>query len=372
MKSCGGMMQQDPEQFSARIIAWYRQYGRKDLPWQQNPTPYRVWVSEIMLQQTQVSTVIPYYERFMQSFPELLQLAEASLDEVLHHWSGLGYYARARNLHRAAQQIQSQLAGQFPTTVEGLMELPGIGRSTAGAILSLALGEPSPILDGNVKRVLARYFAVPGWPGKAAVLKRLWQLSETLTPSHQTGAYNQAMMDLGATLCRRSRPLCASCPLGQQCQARAEGQPDAYPHRKPRASLPTRRVVMLVIHDGQGRVLLELRPQTGIWGGLWGLPEYPDRQAAEAGLVELFGDGWSAITAWPERRQTFSHFHLHMTPLVVQLAGCSEWVMDGTSRVWYNTDKPDQRGLAAPVSRLLEELHQRLEERVDESYGGVR
>lgn len=365
-------MQQDSEQFSKQIIAWYRQNGRKDLPWQQNPTPYRVWISEIMLQQTQVSTVIPYYERFMQRFPDLPQLAEASLDEVLHHWSGLGYYARARNLHRAARHIQDELAGRFPVTLTALMELPGIGRSTAGAILSLALGEPFPILDGNVKRVLARCFAVPGWPGKTAVLKQLWQLSEALTPARQAGAYNQAMMDLGATLCRRTNPLCDACPLAQQCQAKAAGQPTAYPHAKPRARLPTRRVVMLLAHDGQGRVLLELRPQNGIWGGLWGLPEYPDRQAAEAGLAELFGEHWQALSVWPERRHTFSHFYLLMTPLEVRLAGCPEWVMDGSSRVWYNTDKPDQRGLAAPVSRLLEELKQSLEERADESYGGVR
>ena len=365
-------MRQDPGQFSERIVTWYRRHGRKDLPWQQNPTPYRVWISEIMLQQTQVSTVIPYYERFMQRFPELQQLAEASLDEVLHHWSGLGYYARARNLHRAARCIQEEQAGRFPVTLAALMELPGIGRSTAGAILSLALGEPHPILDGNVKRVLARCFAVPGWPGKSVVLKRLWALSEELTPGQQARAYNQAMMDLGATLCRRSSPLCDACPLMQQCRARSEGEPTAYPQSRPRVSLPSRQVTMLLVHDGRGRVLLESRPQSGIWGGLWGLPEYTDRPAAEAGLAELFGDRWQDISAWPERRHTFSHFHLMITPLVVKLTGGQEWVMDGSSRVWYNTDKPDRRGLAAPVSRLLEELIQRLEERVDEPYGGVR
>lgn len=365
-------MAQAPKQFSKRIIAWYQDHGRKDLPWQHEPTPYRVWVSEIMLQQTQVGTVIPYYERFMQRFPELSHLADASLDEVLHHWSGLGYYARARNLHRAARHIRDELGGQFPVTLAALMALPGIGRSTAGAILSLALGEPCPILDGNVKRVLARCFAVPGWPGKSAVLKQLWSLSETLTPPNRTRAYNQAMMDLGATICRRSSPLCDRCPLERQCQAKAEGQPTAYPHARPRARLPSRQVVMLLLHDGQGRVLLEARPPDGIWGGLWGLPEYPDRPAAESGLAELFGDRWQEISAWPERRHTFSHFHLLITPLVVKLNGRPEWVMDGSRRVWYNTDKPDQRGLAAPVSRLIEELIQSLEERVDEPYGGVR
>ncbi|PLX62153.1 A/G-specific adenine glycosylase [Sedimenticola selenatireducens] len=365
-------MRQDPKEFSEQIIAWYKRHGRKDLPWQQNPTPYRVWISEIMLQQTQVGTVIPYYERFMQRFPELQQLAEASLDEVLHHWSGLGYYARARNLHRAAKCILDEHAGLFPVTQAALMDLPGIGRSTAGAILSLALEQPSPILDGNVKRVLARCFAVPGWPGKGAVLKRLWSLSEELTPSHHTRAYNQAMMDLGATVCRRSRPRCDACPLMQQCRARAEGDPTAYPHSRPRARLPSRKVVMLLVHDGRGRVLLESRPQSGIWGGLWGLPEYADRQAAEEGLAVWFGDNYQEIAVWPERRHSFSHFHLLITPVVIKLAGRQEWVMDGSSRVWYNTDKPDQRGVAAPVSRLIEELIQRLEERADEPYGGLR
>ncbi|WP_275099481.1 A/G-specific adenine glycosylase [Sedimenticola hydrogenitrophicus] len=365
-------MRQDPRQFAERIITWYHRHGRQDLPWQQDPTPYRVWVSEIMLQQTQVTTVIPYYARFMQRFPGLRQLAEAELDEVLHLWSGLGYYARARNLHRAARTVLDEQAGRFPATLESLMALPGIGRSTAGAILSLALEQPLPILDGNVKRVLARCFAVPGWPGKADVQKRLWSLSERLTPPTRTRAYNQAMMDLGATLCRRANPLCDACPLMRQCRARAEGDPGAYPQAKPRAQLPSRKVVMLLIHDGRGRLLLEARPQSGIWGGLWGLPEYTDRAAAEAGLAARFGEVSQAIDWWPQRRHTFSHFHLLITPLVVRIGGQPECVMDGDGRVWYNTNEPDPRGLAAPVSRLIEELKQRLEERSDEPYGGMR
>ena len=203
--------------FSRLVLEWFDQHGRKDLPWQREVTPYRVWVSEIMLQQTQVSTVIPYFERFMGRFPTVQVLAAAPLDEVLHHWSGLGYYARARNLHRAAKLVAGEYAGQFPAELEVLQQLPGIGRSTAGAILSLAMGQWAPILDGNVKRVLARHHAVAGWPGQAAVLQRLWQLSEVHTPRDRVGAYNQAMMDLGATLCTRSRPRCSDCPVASSC-----------------------------------------------------------------------------------------------------------------------------------------------------------
>ena len=210
--------------FADRLLGWFDVHGRKDLPWQQDPTPYRVWVSEIMLQQTQVRTVIPYYQRFMQAFPDLRALAAAPLDQVLHHWSGLGYYARARNLHRAAQRIRDDHAGRFPEDIEVVMGLPGIGRSTAGAILSLACGQRHAILDGNVKRVLARFHAVEGWPGKTAVLEQLWALAEAATPQRDVAAYNQAMMDLGATLCRRGTPECVRCPLRTDCRACRQGR----------------------------------------------------------------------------------------------------------------------------------------------------
>ena len=216
------------------MIAWFAQHGRKDLPWQQDPTPYRVWVSEIMLQQTQVRTVIPYYQRFMQAFPDLRALAAAPLDQVLHHWSGLGYYARARNLHRAAQRIRDDHAGRFPEDIEVVMRLPGIGRSTAGAVLSLACGQRHAILDGNVKRVLARFHAVEGWPGKTAVLEQLWALAEAATPQRDVAAYNQAMMDLGATLCRRGTPECPSCPLQSDCRACKLGRQSEFPAPRPR------------------------------------------------------------------------------------------------------------------------------------------
>lgn len=347
--------------FASSVIAWFECNGRKDLPWQQQPTPYRVWVSEIMLQQTQVVTVIPYFERFMASFPDLGRLADASLDDVLHHWSGLGYYARARNLHRAAIQIRDQYAGQFPPDFEQIVDLPGIGRSTAGAILSLALGERQPILDGNVKRVLARCFAVEGWPGKQAVQKRLWSLSETLTPQKEVQKYNQAMMDLGAGVCTRSRPDCDLCPLVNLCQAKSEGKQSDYPGSKPRKKLPVKSTCMLLIHNGTKEILLEQRPPVGIWGGLWGLPECADQTAADAWCKQRLGRSASVQEDWPVRRHTFSHFHLDITPLVIRLNNSANCVMDRDSIVWYNTANPDARGLAAPVSRLIDELKQRFE-----------
>ncbi|MGD1984639.1 MAG: A/G-specific adenine glycosylase, partial [Chromatiaceae bacterium] len=235
------------EDFATRILAWFAQHGRKDLPWQRPTDPYRVWVSEIMLQQTQVGTVVPYFERFMHRFPTLSDLADATLDEVLHHWSGLGYYARARNLHAAARQVMVEHDGRLPTEIDRLQALPGIGRSTAGAVLSLACGQRQVILDGNVKRVLARHHAVDGWPGRTAVAKRLWSIAERLTPVQRVAEYNQAMMDLGATLCTRRRPSCDRCPVNDDCVARRQGDPHDYPGSKPQRRLPERTVRMLMV-----------------------------------------------------------------------------------------------------------------------------
>jgi A/G-specific adenine glycosylase len=338
------------------VLDWFDLHGRKDLPWQQEVTPYRVWVSEIMLQQTQVATVIPYFERFMQRFPSLQALAAAPLDEVLHHWSGLGYYARARNLHKAAGQVAGEHGGRFPADLEALQALPGIGRSTAGAILSLAMGQWAPILDGNVKRVLARHHAVAGWPGQAAVLQRLWQLAEVQTPRDRVGAYNQAMMDLGATLCTRSRPRCQDCPVAGTCQARANGNWREYPGKKPKKALPQRQVQMLLLRNPAGEILLQQRPPQGIWGGLWSFPELP----VEDDPLQWCGDlglvGATLRRDLPRRRHTFSHFHLDIQPreILLQEPGCR--VLEGPGWVWYNARQPDERGLAAPVARLLEEL----------------
>ena len=262
-------------EFSRRVLAWFEDHGRTDLPWQQDATPYKVWISEVMLQQTQVATVIPYFNRFMAAFPDVDTLASAPLDKVLHYWSGLGYYARARNLHKAACMIQDVYAGVFPEELPKVTALPGVGLSTAGAILSLALNQCHPILDGNVKRVLARCYAVAGWPGQTAVAKQLWRLSGTLTPRSRTAEYNQAMMDLGATVCTRSNPLCDLCPVNSHCLARIQDKISQYPGRKQKKLLPVRNIQMLLLRDRQGRLLLEQRPPTGVWGGLWSFPELP-------------------------------------------------------------------------------------------------
>ncbi|MEW8511531.1 MAG: A/G-specific adenine glycosylase [Candidatus Thiodiazotropha sp.] len=346
------------EAFARRVLAWFDDHGRKDLPWQRPRDPYRVWVSEIMLQQTRVNTVIGYFRRFMAAFPDVAALAAAERDRVLHHWSGLGYYARARNLHRAAREIMAQHQGRVPADIETLQTLPGIGRSTAGAIRSLAFGGYAPILDGNVKRVLARHFAVPGWPGRSEVQQRLWRLSETLTPHARTAEYNQAMMDLGATRCLRGRPACEACPLTASCQALAEGDPSRYPAPKPKKALPVRATRMVILSDGSDAILLEQRPPSGVWGGLWSLPESPQDQSLESWCREVLGYEAEERARLLPRRHSFSHFHLDITPVVMAMKNPVNGLMDEGARVWYNLSRPDDLGLAAPVSRILSEIRQ--------------
>lgn len=340
--------------FATAVLDWYDQHGRKDLPWQQDITPYRVWVSEIMLQQTQVSTVIPYFQRFMQALPDLPTLAAADPDEVLHLWTGLGYYSRARNLQRAAQLVMQQHAGELPADLEALIALPGIGRSTAGAIASLSMNLRAPILDGNVKRVLARYHAVDGWSGESAVQARLWQLAEQYTPAQRFNHYTQAMMDLGATLCSRSKPDCSRCPLQRGCLACASGTPAAWPHSRPRKALPERRCLMPLLVNADGDVWLQRRPDAGLWGGLWCPPQFE----AQAQLDDwLAGQGWAVSARQPLEpleplRHTFSHFHLDIQPLLLRIEappGVAE-----AGQLWYNLRQPGRLGLAAPVSRLLQ------------------
>jgi len=268
------------------LLAWFDRHGRKDLPWQRDVTPYRVWVSEIMLQQTQVTTVIPYYQRFMTRFPEVGTLAEAPLDDVLHHWSGLGYYARARNLHRTAVAIQHDHGGYFPREIETMQDLPGIGRSTAAAILALSTGQRHAILDGNVKRVLARYHAVAGWSGQAAVEKELWALAERHTPRARVAHYTQAIMDLGATVCTRARAACYHCPLANGCRAWREDRVHELPTPRPRTARRSRKTTMLILTNDRSEVLLEQRPPSGIWGGLWSLPETTAAPDDETALVD--------------------------------------------------------------------------------------
>ncbi|HHM04964.1 MAG TPA: adenine DNA glycosylase [Gammaproteobacteria bacterium] len=339
--------------FSRRLLKWWDRHGRKDLPWQREPTPYRVWVSEIMLQQTQVATVIPYYTRFMARFPTVAELADAALDEVLHRWSGLGYYARARNLSAAARQIQQRWGGELPRTQAELMTLPGIGRSTAAAILALAMDQPLAILDGNVKRVLSRYHAVAGWPGRREVEQRLWAYAEAHTPPHRAAHYTQAIMDLGATVCTRRRPRCDRCPFGSDCAARRAGRVADHPGPKPRRQLPRRSTRMLLIENAAGAVLLLKRPPAGLWGGLWGLPECPLETAPARWCRQELGLDIEVLENWPLVRHSFSHYHLDIHPSRARAGQC-RGVMEGPPALWYNPGQSQALGLAAPVQTLLQ------------------
>ena len=341
--------------FSSRVLDWFHQHGRKELPWQREATPYRVWISEIMLQQTQVNTVIPYYERFMKRFPTIAVLADAEEDEVLHHWSGLGYYARARNLRMAARQVMSKHGGRFPHHFQEVVALPGIGRSTAGAILSLSLDQHHAILDGNVKRVLTRHFAIDGWPGLSAVSKQLWALSERLTPREATGQYNQAMMDLGATLCTRHRPRCPDCPVKASCTAHTRGTEERFPTPRPSRSLPRREVQMLLVRNPEGAFLLEKRPTAGIWGGLWSFPELALDEDGLAWCTRL-GSEVRPVEKLPSRKHGFSHFQLIIHPKLFLLEKPGSAVLDGDRHVWYKPGQNSIGGLAAPVQSLLHEI----------------
>lgn len=336
-----------------RVLTWFDKHGRKDLPWQHDINPYRVWVSEIMLQQTQVSTVIPYFQDFMQQLPTIEDLAEADEDLVLHLWTGLGYYSRARNLHKTARIVCEQNKGQLPDTVEGLCELPGIGRSTAGAIISIAYRQPAAILDGNVKRVLARFHAAPGWPGQSTVLKALWEHAEFHAPQQRVADYSQAMMDLGATLCVRSKPACDNCPLQADCKAYAQGNPGDYPGKKPKKKLPVKTVQMLMIHNASGEILLEKRPPTGIWGGLWSFPQIETAADASHYCRDALDCQPARIDHWDSYRHTFSHYHLDISPVVIQLKQLPAKVMEADRQLWYNRDQPVQVGMAAPIKKLL-------------------
>lgn len=341
------------EQFSDAVLVWFDQHGRHDLPWQKDKTVYFTWLSEIMLQQTQVSTVIPYFEKFRDEFPTIEDLAQAELDDILHLWTGLGYYARARNLHKTARIVAHEMNGEFPQSVTELEALPGIGRSTAGAILSISTGKRAAILDGNVKRVLARFYAIEGWTGSTPVMKTLWHHAEENTPAHRVGEYTQAMMDMGATLCTRSKPACLLCPLQQNCKAYLQGRTSELPIPRLKKQIPVKQTYMLVINDDNTQVLLHQRPPTGIWGGLWSLPETSDlRDAiAETGLPL---DIDSAVALEPVRH-TFSHFHLDITPVRIKLLekDLTNHVMEGSATLWYNLRQPQKVGLAAPVKKLL-------------------
>lgn len=346
-----------PSPFAERLLAWYDQHGRHGLPWQRERTAYRVWISEIMLQQTQVAMVIPYFERFVARFPDIAALARAPVDEVLHHWSGLGYYARARNLHRAAAVLVGDFGGEFPDSVDAVSSLPGIGRSTAGAILALSRNVRAPILDGNVKRVLARHRAIAGWPESPAVLRELWQLAETMTPAGRVADYTQAIMDLGATLCVRRAPDCARCPVGTDCLAQAQGEQQAYPTPRPRKALPRRSTHFLVLRRAtDDALLLVRRPASGIWGGLWCFPEVDDEAAGLAWCAVMDLSPTSASTALPSINHTFTHFHLAIAPLALTVREAGSRCMDSPDLLWYKTAAPVAVGLPRPVQALLHSL----------------
>lgn len=341
------------ENIADTLLSWWDVNGRHDLPWQRKPTPYRVWVSEIMLQQTQVATVLKYYDRFMLRFPSLADLAAADIDEVLHLWTGLGYYSRARNLHKAAQLAYSELRA-LPENFDQLLALPGIGRSTAGAILSLASNQRYSILDGNAKRVLARVFAVDGWPGNTAVANRLWELADACTPQQRVNNYTQAIMDLGASLCSRRNPCCERCPLHMRCDAFIAGAVHDYPGKKPKRDKPQKHAVLAMLTDDAGCVLLEKRPSHGIWGGLYSFPEFVSVTEAEHWCAEFTGSVAQQSRTWAVVKHGFSHYDLHMQPLKLVVSSVADKVMDADRWLWYNTAAPPEVGLAAPVKKLLE------------------
>jgi A/G-specific adenine glycosylase len=357
--------------FSVRVLNWFDRFGRKDLPWQHPASAYRVWVSEIMLQQTQVATVIPYFNRFMRRFPDIPTLAEAPLDEVLHYWSGLGYYARARNLHKAAIFICDQHAGQFPLHYEPVRILPGVGRSTAGAILALAQSQRHPILDGNVKRVLARHRLIEGWPGNRAVAARLWQAAEEITPGQRIAEFTQAMMDLGALICVRHTPCCHDCPVMSDCGARLQARQRELPASKPRAPLPVRNTAMIMVYNTRGEVLLERRPPTGLWGGLLSFPEVAGVPDAQPWCTLKLGISPEEIIPWPVHHHTFSHFKLKITPLEIRLDTPPDRVMEERGMVWYNMASV-RGGLAAPVQKLIQQMQTRQEQTTHDSNGKLR
>ena len=352
------MTRLQPSHFAERLLAWFAVQGRHHLPWQQDITPYRVWVSEVMLQQTQVAMVLPYYARFMARFPIVHALAQSPLDEVLHLWTGLGYYARARNLRRCAQILVEKHDGQFPEKLDEVMALPGIGRSTAGAILAIALGQRQSILDGNVKRVLARVFGIAGDPGSAAVLAQLWAAADACTPGPAVSAYTQGIMDLGATLCTRARPACTVCPMNDGCVAALEGRQEELPTRKRRRPRGSREATLLLAESGSEgslAVLLERRPAVGVWGGLWSPPQFESEFAALDWCRREIGEPDYRPTALPAIHHAFTHFDLCLKPLRVRCQGTAA-VHDGDARLWYRLDSPPRVGLPQPIRQLFQRL----------------
>ena len=341
--------------FADSLLRWHAVHGRRNLPWQTDRTPYRVWVSEVMLQQTQVATVVPYYLTFMEAYPDVVSLADAAIDDVLRLWSGLGYYARARNLYKAACEIRDHHGGEFPADFEEIVALPGIGRSTAGAIAALSLGTRRPILDGNVKRVLARHHGVEGWPGSSPVARELWLLAEQHTPYSNVADYTQAIMDLGATVCTRTRPLCHVCPLSSGCVALGTHRVEDFPGARPKKDKP-RRQTHMVLALCNGDVYLERRPPSGIWGGLWSLPELERDDQLENWCRDRLAAEPVEIERWTPMRHSFTHFELDIRPVAVRVDPVSRKLGDEADRVWYDYREAPPFGIAAPVMKLIGQL----------------
>ncbi len=347
-------------EFAVKLIHWQKQFGRHDLPWQtpagQAADPYAIWVSEIMLQQTQVNAVIGYYQRFMARFPNIASLAQASQEEVMQYWSGLGYYSRARNLHHAAQTIMQQHAGCFPQDFATMQTLAGIGRSTAAAIAAFAFKQVQTILDGNVKRVLTRHFLIEGWPGSPAVEKKLWLLAESLLPATEMQAYTQGLMDLGATLCTRSKPNCRACPVQSSCAAYAQQKVNQLPTPKPRKTSPQKHVTMLILRHGNA-IMLEKRPPTGIWGGLWSLPEIDSSDIAGEVALHRFGLATESEEPLEIINHVFSHFKLAITPQPLQVLQTPLQAQE-PQYIWLPLPQAIAAALPSPIRKILQQLAQ--------------
>ncbi len=350
--------------FSQTLLAWFDTHGRKDLPWQHPRSAYRVWISEIMLQQTQVKTVIPYFTRFIQRFPDVATLALASEDEVLAHWSGLGYYSRARNLHQSARILHTRYNGIFPEELDELKSLPGIGDSTAAAIASQAFNQPTAILDGNVRRVLSRYFLVAGSPAQAQVKNKLWELATACMPQQHCADYTQAIMDMGATCCTSRKPLCVTCPLQTTCGAFQNNAVDEYPGKKPKKILPVKQQQFLLLHNQQNSIYLEKRPPTGLWGGLWCLPGIDMDSCPSSYVRDTLKMKTEDAQELMRLKHSFSHYHLHIQALSLHSTVLGDTVSECTGR-WFSADETKHLGLAKPVSVIIQKFLTRQLESVD-------
>lgn len=343
--------------FTSRLLDWFDQFGRHDLPWQKQKTAYRVWLSEIMLQQTQVKTVIEYFQRFIVRFPTVKALAAADSDAVLQLWAGLGYYARARNLHRTAKIIQEEYHGRFPHTAEALQQLPGIGRSTAGAIVAIAFGDKGVILDGNVKRVLSRVYAIEGSPLDKDVTDSLWAIAEKLTPIERVGDYTQAIMDLGATLCTRTQPRCGDCPLQSLCKAHHLNRVEDFPAKKAKKEKPSREVHLILLENSLRQILLHKRPDSGIWGGLWCLPEVAEKEAVLPWCIQHNLKKCTVQPSLAPIQHVLTHFILQITIHPVQCALSKSSPDPLTLGTWTALSTLTSLGFPAPIQKLFKRYY---------------